>query len=122
MATISRFEEIEVWQRARSLVKNLYFVSSSGTFIKDFSLKDQLRRSGISIMANIAEGFGRRSTKEFANFLNISHASTSEVQSHLYVALDQKYINKKVFQDLYNECEEISKMLLGFQNYLRKLK
>ena len=59
--------------------------------------------------------------KEFANFLNIAHASTAEVQSHLYIVLDQKYIDKTIFNKLYEECTEISKMMLGFQNYLRKL-
>ncbi|MBC8215448.1 MAG: four helix bundle protein [Candidatus Marinimicrobia bacterium] len=121
MGTIKKFEEIEVWQRARTLVQEPYHISSDITFSKDYALKDQLRRAGISIMANIADGFGRRSSKEFANFLNISHASASEVQFHIYIAFDQNFIQKGVFNKLYTECEEISKMLLGFQNYLRKL-
>ena len=121
MATIKKFEEIETWQRARVLVNQLYSISSKETFNNDFNLKNQLLRAGISIMANIAEGFGRKSEKEFANFLNIAHASAAEVQSHLYIALDQNYIDKSVFTNLYDECGEISKMILGFQNYLRKL-
>ncbi len=70
-------------------------------------------------MANIAEGFGRKSKKEFAFFLNIAHGSASELQSHLYIALDLGYIEPRNFNELYLECEEISKMILGFQNYLR---
>ena len=73
-------------------------------------------------MVNIAEGYGRRSKKEFANFLNIAHGSAAELQSHLYIALDLGYIGPDLFQDFYQECEEISKMILGFQNYLRKIK
>ena len=121
MATIKKFEEIEAWQRARNLVNNIYSITANESINKDFALKGQLIRAGISIMANISEGFGRKSEKEFANFLNIAHASAAEVQSHLYIALDQKYIDKTIFNKLYNECTEISKMILGFQNYLRKL-
>ena len=121
MATIKKFEEIEVWQRARKLVNNIYSITANESINKDFALKGQLIRAGISIMANISEGFGRKSEKEFANFLNIAHASVAEVQSHLYIALDQNYIDKALFTQLYDECGEISKMILGFQNYLRKL-
>ena len=121
MATIKKFEEIEAWQRARNLVNNIYSITANESINKDFALKGQLIRAGISIMANISEGFGRKSEKEFANFLNIAHASAAEVQSHLYIALDQKYIDKTIFNKLYDECTEISKMILGFQNYLRKL-
>ncbi|NQT62395.1 MAG: four helix bundle protein [Candidatus Marinimicrobia bacterium] len=120
MSTLNKFEDILAWKKARTLVSKLYSISNSGTFKRDFSLKDQTRRCGISIMANIAEGFGRKSKKEFAYFLNIAHGSASELQSHLYIALDLGYIEQDNFEDLYLECEEISKMVLGFQNYLRK--
>ncbi len=121
MATIKKFEEIEAWQKARLLVNNLYHITSKNPFSKDYALRDQLLRSSVSIMVNITEGFGRKSKKEFANYLNIAHASAAEVQSHLYIALDQNYIDKTLFNKLYQECGEISKMILGFQNYLRKL-
>lgn len=120
MTTIKKFEEIEAWKKARKLVNDIYTIANK-SMNNDFALKGQLIRAGISIMANISEGFGRKSEKEFANFLNIAHASAAEVQSHLYIALDQKYIDKAIFNNLYAECTEISKMILGFQNYLRKL-
>lgn len=120
MAKIERFEDIEAWGKARMLVKKVYGVSSSGKFSKDYGLKDQIRRSSVSVMGNIAEGFGRRSNQEFANFLNYSHGSAAEVQSHLYVALDSAYFDKEVFQDLYSLCDEVSRMILSFQNYLRR--
>lgn len=120
MSTLKKFEDILAWEKARILVSKLYSISNSDLFRKDFSLKDQTRRCGISIMANIAEGFGRKSKKEFANFLNIAHGSAAELQSHLYIALDLGYIEQDNFNDLYLECEEISKMILGFQNYLRR--
>lgn len=120
MGKIEKFENIEAWQRARKLLKVIYDISKKGEFSQDFKLRAQIRDAGVSIMANIAEGFGRRSDKEFANFLNYSHASCAEVQSHLYVGLDQEYIHKDLFQNIYDECDEISRMILSFQIYLRK--
>ncbi len=120
MSKLNKFENILAWKKARILVSKLYTVSNSGHFRRDFSMKDQTRRCGVSIMGNVAEGFGRRSKKEFADFLNIAHGSAAELQSHLYIALDLGYIEPEIFNELYLECEEISKMILGFQNYLRK--
>ena len=71
MATIERFEDLIVWQKARETTKRIYQLTTEGIFSKDFGLRDQIRRSCVSIMANIAEGFGRRSDKEFSSFLNI---------------------------------------------------
>lgn len=122
MGKIERFENIEAWQKARELVNRVYKVSSYSRFGKDFDLQHQVRRSAISVMANIAEGFGRRSNQEFANFLNYSHGSAAETQSHLYLALDQNYINQETFDELYNQCDEISRMTLSLANYLRKNK
>jgi four helix bundle protein len=109
---------IRKWQKARELNKDIYKVTMNPSFSKDFSLKDQIRRASVSIMANIAEGFGRKSNKEFSNFLNMSHDSAAEVQCHLYVALDQDYINQKAFGILYEKVDEVSKMTQGFMNYL----
>ena len=115
---IERFEEIQSWQRARELNRQIYEITKDAHFSKDFSLRDQIRRATVSIMANIAEGFGRRSKKEFANFLNMAHGSAAEVQCHLYIALDQNYISRKEFEELYERVEEVSKMIQGFMNYL----
>ena len=120
MAKIERFEDIQAWQKDRELNKEIYGITKSSNFSKDFSLKDQIRRASVSIMANIAEGFGRRSKKEFMNFLNIAHASAAEVQCHLYIALDQNYIGRKDFESLYGNTEGVSKMIQGFMNYLKK--
>jgi len=87
---------------------------------KDYALRDQIRRSSISIMANIAEGFGRHSNKEFANFLNIAHGSLVETKSHLYIALDLNYINEELFSQLYLELDEIARMSFSLQKHLRK--
>lgn len=119
MAVIRRFEEIQAWQKARVLTKNLYQLTAAGSFAKDFSLRDQIRRASVSIMANIAEGFGRHSDKEFANFLNMSHGSACEVQSHLYIAFDLNYLDKKTFEYFYGLTNEISRMIYAFARHLR---
>jgi four helix bundle protein len=100
MATIRRFEEIHAWQKAKDFVKEIYKISSQGSFGKDYGLKDQIRRAAVSIMGNIAEGFGRKSNQEFANFLNYSHGSAAEVQSHLHIALELEYIETTTFNTL----------------------
>ena len=118
MAKIERFEDIQAWQKTRELNKTIYEITKNSHFSKDFSLRDQIRRASVSIMANIAEGFGRRSNKEFANFLNMAHGSAAEVQCHFYVALDMQYINKEDFEMLYQKADEVSKMTQGFMTYL----
>ncbi|KAF0219721.1 MAG: S23 ribosomal [Geobacteraceae bacterium] len=122
MAKIERFEDIQAWQKARELVKEVYAVSNSGLFAKDFSLRDQIRRAAVSIMLNIAEGFARKTSREFCQFLVIAHGSAAEVQAALYVALDQSYIIKEQFERLYKITDETSKMIMGFSSYLNKLK
>lgn len=118
MAKIERFEDIQAWQKSRELNKDIYKITMNPSFSKDFSLKDQIRRASVSIMANIAEGFGRKSNREFSNFLNMSHGPTAEVQCHLYVALDMDYISSEGFELLYQKADEVSKMIQGFMNYL----
>jgi len=122
VAKIERFEDIEAWKKARILVKEVYKVSCAKNYRSDYSLIDQTKRSSVSIMANISEGFARRTKKEFINFLGIAHASAAELQSHLYVALDQKYISDEEFNLLYKMTDEVSKMIQGFINYLKACK
>jgi four helix bundle protein len=119
MATFKKFEDIKAWQKARKATKAVYEATSEVRFSKDFGLRDQVQRASVSIMSNIAEGFGRHSDKEFANFLNIAHASVSEVQSHLYVALDLGYISDSAFDGLYQLLDEISRMTLTLAKHLR---
>lgn len=119
MSVITKFEDIQAWQKARKLVRTVYEVSGDGQFLKDYALREQLRRAAISTMSNIAEGFARRGSKEFVNFLKMAHGSVAEVQSHLYVAFDLDYITKERFQMLYNLAEEVSKMTQAFMTYLK---
>lgn len=118
MPTIEKFEDIQAWQKARNLSQLVYQLTQSDTWDREWDLKRQLRRTAISVMANIAEGFGRKSHREFANFLNIAHGSAAELQSHLYIALDEGYVAQNEFRECYAMCEECSRMLQAFQDYL----
>lgn len=120
MATVQKFEDLKVWQLSRELCKLIHNASKVSPFDRDYSLKDQIKRSSGSVMDNIAEGFDRNGNKEFVHFLTISKASLSEVKSQLYRALDQEYINKETFQTLYSISDEIGKKLGSFINYLKK--
>jgi len=122
MATIERFENIEAWKKTRELTNEIYSVSNQGAFLKDFSLRDQIRRAPVSIMSNIAEGFERGGTGEFLQFLGMAKGSTGEVRTQLYIGFDQGYISKEVFDKLYSNTIEIAGMLGSLMNYLRKTK
>lgn len=119
MAKFSKFEEIQAWQKGRDVTLQIYRLTIEGNFSRDFGLRDQIRRASVSIMANIAEGHGRRTNAEFANFLNIARGSTAEVQSHLYIALGLNYIDKENFDEIYQTLTEISRMTLSLAQYLR---
>ena len=120
MATFKRFEDIEAWQKARVVTKSVYHISGKGYFARDRELRKQITRASVSIMANIAEGHGRRTRKEFANHLNIARASAHEVQCLLYVASDMEYIDRATFRELYSELGSVSKMTLSLAQYLRR--
>ncbi|MEF8799170.1 MAG: four helix bundle protein, partial [Candidatus Bipolaricaulota bacterium] len=117
---IENFEDIKSWQKARELTSKIYEITSSGGFSKDYGLRDQIQRASVSIMANIAEGFGADSNHEFIKFLNYSRRSATEVQSHLYVALDQEYITQKQFNKIYKNLTNLKKLINGFIKYLKK--
>ena len=115
---VIRFEDLESWQAARNIVNLIYKFCRSGDLKKDYSLADQIKRAGISIMANIAEGFSRKGNKEFIQFLFIAKGSAAELQSHLYVALDQNYISKQEFGGLYEEIDKVQRKISNFIKYL----
>ncbi|MFP3880449.1 MAG: four helix bundle protein [Dehalococcoidia bacterium] len=116
---IERFEDIKAWQEARALVKMIYAaVDSDRHFDDDYKLRGQIQAAAVSIMSNIAEGFSRRSTKEFVQYLFIAKGSAAEVGSQLYVALDQNYINEGEFRQLYSKCDEVARLISGFIRYL----
>jgi len=116
---IERFEDIQGWQEARSLTRKIYELANKFPFKRDRGLCSQIQEASVSIMANIAEGFDRQSKKEFIKFLYYASGSTSEVQSHLYVALDQKYISDVDFQETYNQARKTKSLINGFISYLK---
>ena len=120
MATIQKFEDLEVWKKARILSNKIYPLTFKEPISSDFRIKDQMRGSVGSIMDNIAEGFERGSKLEFINSLTTSKGETGELKSQLYRCLDNKYISQKLFDDLYFLADEITKMITGFINYLNK--
>jgi four helix bundle protein len=119
MATITRFEDIEGWKKARELAREVYALSNLGGLARDFGLKDQLRRASVSVMANIAEGFGRGGNKEFIQFLGHARGSATEVKSHLYVALDVGIMEKADFDRLYRLASEAEALISGLMKYLQ---
>jgi four helix bundle protein len=120
MTTIRRFEDLECWQEARKFVGLIYQIVKSEQFKKDFELVGQMKRSAISSMANIAEGFHRNSTKEFMRFLDYSRASIAETVSHCYIAKDQKYINEDEINKVKQQADIVWKKVNNFISYLRK--
>lgn len=120
MAKFEGFEEIQAWQKAYQVTLDVYPITENGSFARDFGLRDQIRRASVSIMANIAEGHGRRSNTEFANLLNIARGSAHETQSHLHIAMGLGYIEKPNFDDLYEALADVSRMTLALAKYLRQ--
>jgi four helix bundle protein len=120
MSTITRFEDIQAWQHARQLSAAIYKICKHGELAKDFGLRDQIRRSAVSIQSNIAEGYGREGNKEFVRFLRIAKGSSTEFRSQLYNLLDADYITHQKFEELYQESVETEKLIGGFINYLEK--
>ena len=118
MSPITRFEEIESWQMARELTKSVYGLTSQHGFAKDWGLKDQIQRAAGSAMHNIAEGFDAGSHTEFARFLRYAQRSCTEVQSELYVALDQKYIDQEQFEHCYEQAARTRSKIGAFIRYL----
>jgi len=116
---IERFEDIEAWKAARALTTAVYAAIRQTKLATDFGLRDQLQRAAVSIMANIAEGFDSRSDQEFIRFLSYAFRSASELQSHLYIALDQGYVSQEQFDQLYSEAVGVKKLLNGFIRYLQ---
>ncbi|MEP0547545.1 MAG: four helix bundle protein [Rhodothermales bacterium] len=120
MAALRQFEDVKAWQHARELTGCIYATCRAGTLAKDFGLRDQLQRAAVSVMSNIAEGFGRRGDKQFAHFLDIAHGSAAEVQSLLYVALDAGHLTEETFRRLYVLADETAALVTGSNKYLRR--
>ncbi|MEX0747367.1 MAG: four helix bundle protein [Rhodothermales bacterium] len=113
------FEDIEAWQNARALAKEIYVVSRLSAFERDFALKDQIRKSAVSILSNIAEGFERDGNAEFIQFLSIAKGSCGELRAQLYIALDCAYIDDASFVRLSDDARRVSRLVNGLIRYLK---
>jgi four helix bundle protein len=116
---IERFEDIQGWQEARKLTSKIYELTNKFPFKKDPGLYGQIQEASVSVMANVAEGFDRQSKKEFIKFLYYASGSASEVQSHLYVAIDQKYVSEEDFKVTYEQARKTKSLINGFISYLK---
>jgi len=117
---IERFEDIEAWQPARELTRKVYRLTKKPEFAKDYGLKRQIHDAAGSSMHNIAEGFDSETNGEFIRFLRYSKRSCSEVQSELYIAVDEEYISPGEFKDVYEQAGRTRAAVRGFINYLKK--
>ena len=115
---IDKFEDIEAWQLARELANKVYGLTKNANFARDFGLRAQIQNAAGSSMHNIAEGFDAESNAEFVRFLRYAKRSCTEVQSELYVALDQQYITNCEFQEVYDHAGRTRATIRGFINYL----
>lgn len=122
MATYESFEELEVWKLAMDLCTEVYSITNQDAFSKDFGLKDQIRRSSVSVPSNIAEGHERDSKNQFIYFLTIAKGSCGELKTQLMIARNLKYIDETIYLELATKTTKIGKQLGGFINYLKSFK
>lgn len=117
---IKTFEDLKTWQNAIGLAKEIYVLTANGAFSKDFGLRDQIRRATVSISANIAEGFERRTPKEYLHFLSISKGSAGEVRSLLRVAYEVGYLENEAYEALKTRLIRLSQMIANQMKVIRQ--
>ena len=119
MGAIKQFEDIIAWQQARKLAKEVYKITSKGDFQRDFGLRDQIRRSAVSMVSNIAEGFERGGDKEFIQLLYVAKGSSGELRAQLHLAKDLDYLTVESYRHLNELAVKTSKLISGFIRYLK---
>ncbi|HOZ96332.1 MAG TPA: four helix bundle protein [Niabella sp.] len=119
---IEKYEDLEVWNLSMQLCSEIYKLTNTDLFSKDFGLKDQIRRAAVSIPSNIAEGFERDAKKQFLYFLSVAKGSCGEVRTQLKISESLKYISTNEFAECNDRCLNVSKQLAGFIRYLKDYK
>lgn len=120
MKRVEKFEDLVAWQKARQLTKQIYLLTKTELFSKDYGLKGQIPRSAVSIMSNLAEGFERGGRAEFHQFIVIAKASCAELKSQLYVALDAGYMKQQEFETIYTNADEVAMLIGGLRAAVQK--
>ena len=115
-----RFEDLIAWQKAREMTRAIYKATMAGGFERDFGLRDQIRRSAVSVMSNLAEGFERGGRPEFHQYLVIAKGSCAEVRSQLYVALDVGYIDEDELDRLMSQANNVAKYVNALRSAVAK--
>jgi four helix bundle protein len=121
LSKIERFEDLIAWQKARDLTRAIYHMAREGAFTQDLGLARQIQRAAVSIMSNIAEGFERRSRREFQHFLSTAKGSCAEVRSQLYVAFDIGYLEENTFRRILAQAQEVGRVVGGLRAAVEKL-
>lgn len=120
MATITKFEDLEIWQEARKLAKEVFILSKETDLKTDFRFKEQIKASSGSVMDNIAEGFERDGNLEFRQFLSIAKGSAGETRSQIYRLYDCEYISEEQFKELKNKYEKLSGKMKKFHHLFKQ--
>lgn len=119
MAGAKRFEDLLMWQRARALANVIYKLTEAPSF-RDANLRNQMLRAAVSVMSNIAEGFGRGTNEELLKFLFIAKGSLTELQSQLYLSLDLHFVSAEQFKAAQNLCAETARLIQAFASSMNR--
>jgi len=115
---IVRFEDLSIWKLSLKITKEIYDITTKKELIKDFPLRDQMRRAIVSVSSNIVEGFEKNNNNEFCRYLRIAKGSVGELKNQLYICLKIQYISSNEFKGITNELESLTNQIGGFIHYL----
>lgn len=114
------FKEIKAWKKAKNIVSLVYKLTKIFPVDEKYALTSQVKRAVVSISSNIAEGSGRNTNNDFAHFLDIALGSAFELESELLIAIDLDFITSNDCENIFEQLDEVQKLIVGFQKYLRK--
>ncbi|MEK6662680.1 MAG: four helix bundle protein [Pseudomonadota bacterium] len=120
MSNVVQYSDLSVWQKAMNLVEEIYRLTRSFPKEEQFGLVSQMRRAAISIPSNIAEGYGRKSTKAYVNYLSISYGSLLELETQIQIGQRLLYLDRPTMEKLLVQTNEVGRMLNGLQQSLTR--